>query len=221
MKKITGLLLVVFILSSVGLKAQHDVRVSALGLIFKSYGLGYEYVINDEIGAGINLNKSNSFGFGIGDNGGSNSSFSSFRVAPEVRFYFNPEDGADGFYFGAYLKYAKVTWSNIEVDQGGSNVQDPITGQYEYISNPTIQYDLNFSGMAFGIQSGKKWVTNSGFFLETNFNFGRYLSGSAEYSTPEAKLLYEEDSSSAEDAMNIWYTFDFGFALNIGWRFGQ
>tara|TARA_B100000809_G_C15126056_1_gene526266 strand:+ start:2491 stop:3153 length:663 start_codon:yes stop_codon:yes gene_type:complete len=220
MKKITGLLLTAFILSSIGLKAQHDVRLSALGLIFKSYGVGYEYVVNDEIGAGVNINLSNSFGFGIGDNGGSNSSFSSLRIAPEFRFYFSPEDGADGFYFGAYLKYAKVKWSNIETNEGTTSTFDSNTNSYIYTDN-TVNYDLNFSGLAFGIQSGKKWVTNSGFFLETNFNFGRYLSGKAQYSTAEATALYEENSSIPEDAMNIWYAFDFGFALNIGWRFGQ
>ncbi|PCJ28528.1 MAG: hypothetical protein COA97_00835 [Flavobacteriales bacterium] len=214
MKKITGLLIAFFILTSIGLKAQHDVKINALALLFKSYGFGYEYVINDEMGAGISLSYANSFGFGLGDEF-SESSFSALKITPEFRFYFSPEDGADGFYFGAYIKYATVTWADLEYT---FSIYDPITFTS---TNFNTKYDLTFNGLAFGIQSGKKWVTNSGFFLETNFSFGRYLSGSVEYSNSAVATLFEDNFSPAEDAMNIWYTFDFGFALNIGWRFGQ
>lgn len=216
MRKIFGItfasLLLIF---NISLKAQSDVRVSALGLIFKSYGVGYEYVINDEMGTGVGINYSNSF-FGIGNTG---DRFSSLRIAPEFRFYFNPEDGADGFYFGGYLKYASVKWRGIQdnipvqsVDSWGNTITTDV---------PVI-YDLTFNGLAFGIQMGKKWVTNSGFFLETNFNFGRYLTGSTKYSNSSVQTYYDtrKSSSSAAAAMDIWYTFDWGFKLNVGWRFG-
>ncbi len=214
MRKIFGITFAALLLiANTNLKAQSDVRISALGLIFKSYGVGYEYVINDEMGTGIGINYSNSF-MGIGSTG---DRFTSLRIAPEFRFYFNPEDGADGFYFGGYLKYAAVTWKGIQ-----DNL--PIgVGASGYPVDVPVTYDLTFNGLAFGVQMGKKWVTNSGFFLETNFNFGRYLTGATKYSNSEVQNYYDaqKSNSAAAGAMNIWYTFDWGFKLNIGWRFGS
>lgn len=213
MKKITGVLLVLlFIFSTIGLKAQHDVRLNILGAFFKNYGIGYEYLINDEMGAGISVNYATSF---LGIDGDGN--FSSFNVAPEFRFYFNPEDGADGFYFGGYLKYAKVDFKGLSANIG--------TGTFDTWGNEIyadLPYDVNLNGFAFGIQSGKKWVTNSGFFFETNFGFGRYLTKSVSYTNSAVETYYDRTGNTGdEDALNWMYTFDWRFAINIGYRFGQ
>ncbi len=195
MKKIylLSITIVLFLTSSV--QAQHDVNINAIGLFFKNYGLGYEYVINDEMGAGASFNYVNGLWFG---DLGTDISYSSFNIAPEFRFYFNPSDGADGFYFGGYAKYQTSTW-------GGNTGYDS--------NNNAVKYDYTFNGLALGMQTGKKWVTNSGFYFETLFGMGRFLTTSWSSTNPNFNPSDDFENSS-------WYTWDFRFALNIGWRFG-
>ena len=212
MKKIIGITFGM-IFSSISLNAQHDVKTNFIGLLFKNYGLGYEFIINDEMGAGLSFSYSKSLlGFDTKD-------YSSLNITPDFRFYTNPEDGADGFYFGGYLNYAKVGIDNLSLSLSTETTD---ANGYTTVTYADVPYNYTLTGIALGIELGRKWVTNSGVFFETNFGIGRYLTTSHSYSNSRVKDYYETtDSRGFEEGMDWFYTFDYRFGLNIGYRFGQ
>lgn len=215
MKKLFGITIGMIMISSVTLQAQHDVKVNFIGLLFKSYGAGYDYVINDEMSAGLSFSYSTSI-LGLKTDG----HYSALKITPDFRFYTNPEDGADGFYFGGYLTYAKVNFNDL-IAAIPTETYDPYYG-YNVTTFKDVPYNISLNGIAVGIELGKKWVTNSGVFFETNFGFGRYLSKSVSYSNNEVSKYYEDnDITGDEDGINWLYTFDWKFGLNVGYRFGQ
>ena len=202
MKKIK-LLFLASILFPFIINAQHDVKVNAIGIFFKNYGVGYEYIINEEMGAGIDMNivSGNVSLFSSFD---SNVKHSSFSLTPNFKFYFSPDYGADGFYFEGYLKYKNMSDKNLVYHDGTRD----------------INYDMGFSGVALGIATGKKWVTNSGFYFETLFGFGRFLTKSFSYSDSYVEGKLKENNPSYESTLDFVYSWDLRFHLNVGWRFG-
>lgn len=211
MKKIIGITFGMIMLTSIGLKAQHDVRVNFIGLLFKNYGIGYEFIINDEMGAGLSFSYSQSLlGLDTKD-------YSSLNITPDFRFYTNPEDGADGFYFGGYLNYAKVNLDNLSI-----NLDTKTQDAYGNTIYADVPYNYTLTGFAIGLELGRKWVTNSGVFFETNFGFGRYLTTSHSYSDSRVEDYFKTtESVGFEEGIDWLYTFDYRLGLSIGYRFGQ
>lgn len=200
MKRITLLTIALLFILTSSLKAQHDVNINVAGLLLKNYGLGYEYVINDEMGAAASFNFVNG---GLFVDLTDDISYSSINFAPEFRFYTNPSDGGDGIFFAGYAKYQSSTWSFKDgiftSSTGNSSLKD---------------YDLNFSGVALGIQSGGKWVLNSGIFIESFFGVGRYLTTN-----------WSSSDTDFDDQINdyeglTWFSWDFRFSVAVGYRFG-
>jgi len=204
MKKLL-LVFVVFIMTTASVTAQHDVRVNLFGLFFKHYGVGYEYIINDEMGAGIFLNYSNGNPISLLTvNPQEGSSYSLFTATPEFRFYTNPENGADRFYFSGYMRYKSSGWSNL---------------QYYIDNNPTPEiYDLTYSGLAFGFGLGKKWMTNSGLYFETYYGMGKFIVGGESISNP--KVDEHAKASGYDNEYSAIASWDFRFHLSIGYRIG-
>jgi len=215
MKKFTSLVLGLALLGGTSLKAQHDINANVLGAFFGNYGLGYEYVINDEMGAGISFNYATGF-LGIDLDDVTDQTFSSFNIAPEFRFYFNPEDGADGFYFGGYMKYYTSTYGNMNYNLQTTTTNPNGTTTY---TSKDVKYDRSYTGFAVGIETGRKWVTNSGFFFETMWGFGKFLGGSWDISNAEVKAKLDEDNYDF-NADNPFAAWDMRLSIGIGWRLG-
>jgi hypothetical protein len=201
MKKI---LLTIFILgtSLSSLMAQHDVKINALGLFFRNYSAGYEYIINDEISAGISTNFAKGSWLLQAMNGidGSSTTYSGFSITPEFRYYTNPDFGADKRYFGAYLIYEGVSWGDLTV--------------YDYDNSNTITYDMSNTGIGIGIIGGQKWVTNSGIYFESLLGFGRFMSSNITISDTRANEII---NLAEYDFISGW---DLRFQIGIGYRIG-
>lgn len=204
MKKLL-LFTTILLLSAASLKAQHDVKVNLFGLFFKHYGAGYEYIINDELSAGGFINYSNGNPISIfTSNSQDNSTYSLFTFTPEFRFYTNPEDGADGFFFSGYLRYKNSGWNDL---------------QYHISGNPTPEmYDLKYTGLGLGFGLGKKWMTNSGLYFETYYGMGKFIIGGEKISNP--KVEEHAKSIGYDNEFSDVASWDFRFHLSIGYRFG-
>jgi len=174
-------------------KAQHEIKTNVAGLIFNQFGLTYEYVLNENMGilGGVAYFTSpGSFSY----------EYSAFSIAPEFRYYFNPDDDAEGYFIGGYIKYRNTSAPEY-LTTFDNNGNATTIGQ-------------NTNGVALGIVSGRKWVTRSGFMFETWAGFGRYLVNTESYTDG-----YEPDAlTQAFDDLPAW---DFRLGLTAGWRFGR
>ncbi len=135
---------------SFSLSAQIDAKLNAGSALFGGLGLAADFALND--------NSSLSAGLGYASTkanvvlGGDDSEFkyTRFRIIPEYRYYFSPQDGADGFFVGGYGKLSFVNASN------GDSAED---------DKATVG--------ALGILFGNKWVSDGGFVFELNGGLGR------------------------------------------------
>lgn len=208
MKKII-LIAILIIFSVASVRAQHDVRVNAFGLFLKHYGVGYEYIINDELGTGVFINYSTGIPVPImisyvSDAGDPHGSYSVLTISPEFRFYTNPEDGADGFYFAGYLRYKSSEWVDLEYKLNGSS-------KIEY-------YNLNYNGLMAGFSFGKKWMTNSGLYIESYFGVGKSIIGKE----TNSNYIVENDliTNGYIDKYSQYSGWDFRFNISLGYRIG-
>ncbi len=125
-------------------RAQHDVKLNFLSFLFNQYGIGYENVLNEQMGLGATANLYTQ------KEGGEK--YVGWNIAPEFRFYFSPDDDAEGFYAGPYLKYRSIKYTD--------DFQDD---------------DFTNTGVALGLGLGRKWVADAGFLFETYLGIGKYL----------------------------------------------
>ena len=181
--------------------AQQDIRVNALGLFFKNYGLGYEYIINDEIAAGVYINVSNGSLLlnAINDINGSDYGYSSVSIMPEFKYYYNPDFGADNRYFGAYLIYQNVSWNKLTAYDDNNN---------------EIKYDMNNTSYGIGVLTGQKWVTNSGIYIESLIGIGKFFTSSIDFSDPNVEQYVDTKSYKYVSS------YDFRFQVSVGYRIG-
>lgn len=151
-----ALVLGVFLLSTVMLKAQYnEIKTNALGLILGQYSITYERVLSEETSVKMDLQYYFPSETDIG--------YSALSIVPEFRFFFSPDFDADGWFVGGYLKY------RYAVQENGYYVYDPsspIANEYR---------DITLSGLAVGFSTGRKWVTRSGFVYEIHAGLGRFL----------------------------------------------
>jgi hypothetical protein len=152
---------------SLTLSAQIDAKLNAGSALFGGLGLAADFALseNSSVSAGLGYasTKANvSFG-----NGDSEYKYTRFRIIPEYRYYFNPENGADKFFVGGYGKLSFVNASN-----GDSAADDTATIG------------------ALGILFGNKWVSDGGFVFELNGGVGRNASLGSSDSGNDVDVLF-------------------------------
>lgn len=109
--------------------------------------------INVSADIGINYNNSVAIGLGRANTkvtiNGNEYNYRRFRIIPEYRHYFNPRNGADGLFAGAY---GRVAFFEAEAVTEGEDVDGVRVG--------------------LGALFGNKWAYDSGFVLELNGGLG-------------------------------------------------
>ena len=189
--KLSAIFLVAFTCVSLRSNAQHEVKTNVLGLIFNQFGLTYEYVLDENmgiLGSIAYFTPPSSFAY----------DYAAISFTPEFRYYFNPDDDAEGYFVGGYLKYR-----NTSTDEYTS---------YQNDQGEIVTVGQNTNGVALGLTSGRKWVTRSGFMFETFVGIGRYLFVSESYTNDYEPGEFEE---LVED-LPAW---DFRLGASVGWRF--
>ncbi len=193
MKKVKLILSVICLAIGVNASAQHDIKMDFAGFVIGQYGILYENVLSPSMSVGGDINY-HVLELEAGDD---DFEYSGLNIVPEFRFYFNPVDGADGFYVGPYLKYKRVT-----------------SNDFGYVNSENIfkEGERTSTGLAFGLGMGKKWVSDAGFIFETYFGFGRYIMENESYENNEQEDHYE--NTSIEGLPSV----DGRFSLSVGWR---
>lgn len=194
--RLSALAIGLILIAQPKIHAQHEIKTNVLGIIITDYNLQYEYVTED-MGFLMGVSYFNS-GSIIGDD-----SYTTFRLTPEFRYYFNPDEDASGFFASGYLRYRNATGEDWYV----TSDFDPVTG-----NTVETSYDLKNTGVAFGFTLGYKWVTRSGLVFETFGGLGRYLINETSYD-PD---LPENDPLI--DIFDELPQFDVRFGFAIGYR---
>jgi hypothetical protein len=201
MKKITLIAVASALLGFTKTNAQtHDVSLNIAPIFLGNYSGNYSFNFEEEMSAGMVVGYQNL----KLDDGVTSYSYKGFYLAPEFRFYFNPNEGNDGFFAGAYLKYRNMGTSG-----------EPYVGSLA--NGNVVGYDQKNNGLALGILTGKLWQSRKGFNFSVWTGIGYYLFD---------KTTYTNDYNPDEDPTMVTIkdnlpSLDFRFGLSVGYRIGN
>lgn len=163
MKKLIVLAMFAFAISNTTV-AQIELKINPIGLLFNSPDLSAEYIVNEDIGLEFGL------GFEYGTQNLTDLKKSGFNVFLAGKYYFSPDDGADKFYAGAYLR--------------------PRTRKFTDDDNDGFDFGYKQSAFAAGILVGYKWVGARGILFELGFGAGRAFGD---------KITYNDSNNNSEE----------------------
>lgn len=146
MKKFIVLAVFAFAVSNTAI-AQIELKINPIGALFNSPDISAEYIVNEDIGVEFGL------GLEYGKQAITDYKRSGFSVFVAGKYYFSPDDGADKFYAGAYLRPRSRNFTD-EDDNG-------FDGSYKQ------------SAFAVGVLVGYKWIGARGILFELGFGAGR------------------------------------------------
>lgn len=129
---------------------KHEVKINAIMLVIGAVEVGYEYLLNEASGLGVNA-------FAAYDD----------DVKDEIEYYISPYYR---YYFGK--KYAGGFFLE------GFGMFNRINRDIDFLFDDNV--DNFVTDFALGIGLGGKWITKGGFFGEVNYGIGRNLFNNAE-----------------------------------------
>jgi hypothetical protein len=132
--------------------------------------------------------------------------FRGLIVAPEFRYYFNPNrrPGLDRWFVGGYLKIRSLATSGEELISLAT--LDPF-------ANPPVEpvkYDINYFGLSAGATFGYMYAMKSGLTFGSWFGIGYFVVSNTTYTNDVTPI-----GASLTDLIST----DFRLGLSIGYRF--
>ena len=180
-------LVLAFVLATVSFSyAQVDVALNPLGALFGRPEVTGEFIVSDYFGVELGANVAFGKARGVSTSN-YNPKQSGFGVKVQGKYYFSPDEGGDGWYASLYVRQ-----QNLKIDD----------------TSDSSYYGFKRSIFAVGLTAGKKWVFDSGVFVESALGFGRPISEKNEW--------LDEDGG---DDFGVKLGFDATFRLAIGYRF--
>jgi len=175
-------------------QAQIDLKINPIGLLFGSPDLSGEYVVNENIG--VELSAGILFGKVIGSGifGGEGLDKSGYRIRASGKYYFSPDDGADGFFAGLYLGPRSRPTTGEPVDTGNGTSYEP---------------GAKTSAFSLGVLIGYKWVSEKGIIFEIDGGLGRGLGNKI--------TLNDLDNPTEVRGLGL----DGVLVMSVGYRFGE
>ena len=140
--------------------AQVDAKLNLGPLLIGGVNVGADFALNENSSVGL------SAGYLSTKFGSDSYRYSNLLFVPEYRYYFSPNNGADGFFAGGYGKLTFTTAEDID---------------------DNAEPDVSATRGAIGVVFGNKWVTDGGFLFELNLGLGR---GTTFGNKSEAELAF-------------------------------
>ena len=139
-------------------KAQVDVTINPIGLLFGDLNVGFDFVLSD------NLSVEGTIGIATGSDDlvDAESKYFGLPITVFGKYYFNPNNGADKFYVDAWLRFVNRSYK-WEGDNASSYVD----------------YSQTRVGIGFGI--GYKIVSDGNFVFDIGLGAGRALVDNTKY----------------------------------------
>ncbi len=182
------LVLLVVAIATMGIaQAQMEVKINPLGALFGKPDVSGEYIVSDTFG--VELTVGTAFGSvaGVSIDGAEKPKQSGFGVKLAGKYYFNPDQGGDGWYGGLYLR------------------QESRKIKYEAAFEGSDYKSSIFAG---GIEFGKKWAFDSGFLIEAATGIGRPFTEKREF------LNDDVDFGTFEIGIDFIAKFAIGYRFN-------
>lgn len=174
------LLITVFAISALNLKAQHDISTDVLGFAFSKYGIGYEYALNSNNSVGLNVNFGSKNMLSDTKDMNGEIDYSEMNIIPEYKYFMTPNKGNDGIYIGVYGKYRTSSSKGVE---------------YTYVENISlteVKTDITSTGVSLGAMAGYKWKTSGALFMEVTAGIGKFIMNDVKYSNAEFEKGIED-----------------------------
>ena len=178
--KIFGLFTLLF-LGAMNLSAQVDVTLNPINALWGKYSLGADITLTDNLSVEPTISY-----LSLGEDDGK---YTGVPANLFLKYYFNPNNGADRFYADVWLRY--------------------VNRKFEYnAENQDIYSDVTQTRFGVGFGVGYKVVSKGGFVFDIGFGTGRAIVDNNKYLNDE---LQREDFD--------WPDIMFAGKLGIGYRF--
>jgi outer membrane protein W len=148
------LALAVFSLSSYDANAQIDVTLNTLGILVSGTQVGVDLVISPDFSV------EGSIGYNSNTDDDRSQKYTSVPIQFLGKYYFNPDDGADKFYVGGFLRYVNRSYKA----EGTSSFAD-----------------LTQSRFGVGVGLGYKIVSRKNIVFDFGTTFGTVVSDNTKY----------------------------------------
>jgi hypothetical protein len=179
-----------------------DFSINLAPMVFTNFSGNLSYNLEDNMSVGTVIGYQNLKITATSGTTTEEVGYGGFYIAPEFRYFFNPDRGNDGFFAGPYLKFRSMGSSGeayAALDANGD----------------VVNYDTKNTGLALGIVLGKTWITNSNIFFTTWTGLGYYL-----FNKTTNSKDFEKDPLTTEITSSV-PTLDFRLGLSVGYRFGN
>ena len=181
MKKLVLLFVALATIGALQAQGQIEAKINPLGVLFNQPTIAAEYVVSDYFGVELTTGLYYGKPFAID---GSKQSGGKIRLSG--KYYFSPDDGADGWYLGFYMKNSSRKFTEME------NIND---------------YKQKDFGVGFGV--GRKWVFDTGFLIESGFGLGKNISSEREWADPNG-----DTDNSLDMPFNGYFQLVIGYRFN-------
>ncbi|HMG15247.1 MAG TPA: DUF3575 domain-containing protein [Saprospiraceae bacterium] len=149
MKKLFLLFFIAF--ASLSAKAQIDLSVNPVSLLYSNFDFAAEYRVSPDFGLelspGLSFNK-----YGLSGNDWESTGFGARLIG---KYYFSPDKGCDKFNIGPYIKYGS---SSLKYNDGST------------------EHTASNTRFAIGFYTGYKWVSRRNIVFEIGLGVGKALS---------------------------------------------
>ena len=190
--------------------ASVEVGINPIGYIFGNYNVigGLHFSEESSLFMDVAYTR-NTFPYSTVDTNGfpiaTDVVYSGFSIAPEYRYYFDPDDGNDKWFIGGYLRF------RISSTDGA-----PYAGFDE--NEDIVAYDLTNFAIAPGFTVGYEWLTKSGFTITLWSGIGFALVYS-ETKDPDFTPSDEPFYNTFNAAFTTFNKFDVRGGFTLGYRF--
>lgn len=165
-----------------------DIQINPIGALFGNLSATAEFPVAETVGI------EPAVGLILGSQGLSDYKSSGFGLGVNAKFYFNPEDGHDKFYAGAYTRFSSI---NNKAEDGSIFTASGFPEEY---SNTRL---------ALGALLGYKWVADNGLVFELAIGGGRALLNNN---------TFDDGNEGFENALDDLTELDLYGRLSLGYR---
>lgn len=162
-------------------KAQVDVTVNPIGLLFGNLSLAGDFILAE------NISVEGQIGVGFGDDDLTSLDYFNLPITALGKYYFNPKNGADKFYANVFLRF--VT-RNYSADDGNSTV---------------AEYSQTRLGAGFGI--GYKVASEKGLIFDVGFGVGRAFIDNTKFESEGDEVIVDWPDIMFTGKLAIGYRF--------------
>lgn len=168
MKKVILSALMMLVVGAGFAQKKFEAKINPLGALFGRPDVSGEYIVSDSFGVELGLGIAFGDYSGFSVNGSETPKQSGFGAKVTAKYYFNPDEGADGWYGGIYLR------------------QESLTVSFSQSYNSS---DFKSSVFAGGVEFGKKWLFDSGILIELGAGVGRPFTESRKFTNSSSDYV--------------------------------